>query len=121
MESKQEFPTFCYNVKMIPSAQGGNTVNLAQIDDSNKTIQYITQPFTTSYGQSYTLVNPVQLAGQNGQIVINNKPLTSVSSKQSPLRDFFLPSTACFSPSLFRTQYPTSASNVTCAVKYSRI
>lgn len=80
MESKQEFPTFCYNVKniqMIPSAQGGNTVNLAQIDD-NKTIQYIAQPFTTSYGQSYTLVNPVQLAGQNGQIVIN-KPISSVS------------------------------------------
>lgn len=79
MESKQEFPTFCYNVKniqMIPS-QGGNTVNLAQIDD-NKTIQYIAQPFTTSYGQSYTLVNPVQLAGQNGQIVIN-KPISSVS------------------------------------------
>lgn len=81
MESKQDFPTFCYNVKniqMIPSGQGGNTVNLAQIDD-NKTIQYIAQPFTTSYGQSYTLVNPVQLGGQNGQIVIN-KPISSVSS-----------------------------------------
>lgn len=82
MEPKQEFPTFCYNVKNIqmianPSGQGGNTVNLAQIDD-NKTIQYIAQPFTTSYGQSYTLVNPVQLAGQNGQIVIN-KPISSVS------------------------------------------
>lgn len=80
MEAKQDFPTFCYNVKniqMIPSAQGGNTVNLAQIDD-NKTIQYIAQPFTTSYGQSYTLVNPVQLGGQNGQIVIN-KPISSVS------------------------------------------
>lgn len=80
MESKQqEFPTFCYNVKniqMIPSGQGGNTVNLAQIDDNNKTIQYIAQPFTTSYGQSYTLVNPVQLAGQNGQIV---RPISSVS------------------------------------------
>lgn len=82
MESKQEFPTFCYNVKNIqmlaPSSQGGNTVNLAQIDD-NKTIQYIAQPFTTSYGQSYTLVNPVQLGNQNGQIVINNKPISSVS------------------------------------------
>lgn len=78
MESKQDFPTFCYNVKMIgPSGQGGNTVNLAQIDD-NKTIQYIAQPFTTSYGQSYTLVNPVQLANQNGQLVIN-KPISSVS------------------------------------------
>lgn len=82
MEPKQEFPTFCYNVKNIqmlaPSSQGGNTVNLAQIDDNNKTIQYIAQPFTTSYGQSYTLVNPVQLGGQNGQIVIN-KPISSVS------------------------------------------
>lgn len=70
MESKQEFPTFCYNVKniqMIP----------AQIGDENKTIQYIAaQPFT--YGQSYALVNPVQLAGQNGQIVIN-KPISAVS------------------------------------------
>lgn len=82
MESKQDFPTFCYanvkNIQMIgPSGQGGNTVNLAQIDD-NKTIQYIAQPFTTSYGQSYTLVNPMQLANQNGQIVIN-KPISSVS------------------------------------------
>lgn len=71
MESKQEFPTFCYNVKniqMIP----------AQIGDENKTIQYIAaQPF--SYGQSYALVNPV-IAGttQNGQIVIN-KPFSAVS------------------------------------------
>lgn len=86
MESKQEFPTFCYNVKniqMIPSGQGGNTVNLAQMDD-NKTIQYIAQPFTTSYGQSYTLVNPLQLGGQNGQIVIN-KPISSVSVWAPPL------------------------------------
>lgn len=76
MESKPEFPTFCYNVKniqMIGPGQG-NTVNLAQIDD-NKTIQYIAQPFTTSYGQSYTIVNPLQLTGQNGQIVIN-KPVS---------------------------------------------
>lgn len=90
MESKQDFPTFCYNVKniqMIPSAQGGNTVNLAQIDD-NKTIQYIAQPFTTSYGQSYTLVNPVQLGGQNGQIVIN-KPISSVSLTCSWFALFF--------------------------------
>lgn len=83
MEPKQDFPTFCYNVKNIqmigPSGQGvGNTVNLAQIDDNNK-IQYAIQPFTTSYGQSYTLVNPLQLGGQNGQIVIN-KPISSVSS-----------------------------------------
>lgn len=73
MDSKQEFPTFCYNVKniqMIP----------AQIGDENKTIQYIaTQPFT-SYGQSYALVNPMQIAGttQNGQIVIN-KQISAVS------------------------------------------
>lgn len=72
MESKQEFPTFCYNVKniqMIP----------AQIGDENK-IQYIAaQPFTTTYGQSYALVNPVQLGTtQNGQIVIN-KPISAVS------------------------------------------
>ena len=89
MESKQDFPTFCYNVKNIqmigPSGQSANTVNLAQIDD-NKTIQYIAQPFT-SYGQSYTLVNPLQLGGQNGQIVIN-KPISSVSltSNHSPTR-----------------------------------
>lgn len=82
MESKQEFPTFCY--KMIPSGQGGNTVNLAQMDD-NKTIQYIAQPFTTSYGQSYTLVNPLQLGGQNGQIVIN-KPISSVSFLHTVVR-----------------------------------
>jgi hypothetical protein len=73
MEPKQEFPTFCYNVKniqMIP----------AQLGDENKTIQYIaTQPFT--YGtQSYALVNPaqLQLGTQNGQIVIN-KPISAVS------------------------------------------
>lgn len=73
MEPKQEFPTFCYNVKniqMIP----------AQMGDENKTIQYIaTQPFTTYGGQSYALVNPVQIAGtQNGQIVIN-KQISAVS------------------------------------------
>lgn len=51
----------------------------AQLGDENKTIQYITQPF--SYGQSYALVNhPVQIAGttQNGQIVIN-KQISAVS------------------------------------------
>lgn len=73
MESKQEFPTFCYNVKNIqmitPTQQLGG--------EENKTIQYITtQPFGT-YGQ-YALVNPVQIAGtQNGQIVIN-KPISAV-------------------------------------------
>jgi glucose-6-phosphate 1-dehydrogenase len=75
MDSKPDFPAFCYNVKNIQmlAPQAGNTVNLAQIDE-NKTIQYIAQPFT-SYGQSYTIVNPLQLAGQNGQIVIN-KPVS---------------------------------------------
>lgn len=67
-----------YNVKMLAPGQGANTVNLAQIED-NKTIQYIAQPFTTSYGQSYTLVNPVQIAGQNGQQIVINKPISSVS------------------------------------------
>lgn len=75
MESKQEFqPTFCYNVKNI------QMIAPSQLGDENKTIQYIaTQPFT-SYGQSYALVNPVQIAGthQNGQIVIN-KPISAVS------------------------------------------
>jgi hypothetical protein len=105
MEQKQDFPTFCYNVKniqMIP----------AQLGDENKTIQYIaTQPFTT-YGQSYALVNPVQIAGtQNGQIVIN-KPISAVSYCVT------LPSIANY-PTLFisRTQYRTLASNVTFAVK----
>ena len=75
MESKQEFAKFSY---MIAPQNSGNTqLNLAQIgDDGNKTIQYIAQPFTTSYGQSYTLVNPVQLSGQNGQIVINKPNMT---------------------------------------------
>ncbi|KAG5682824.1 hypothetical protein PVAND_012148 [Polypedilum vanderplanki] len=70
MESKQEFPTFCYNVKNI------QMIAPTQIAGEDK-IQYIaTQPFTT-YGQSYALVNPVQLAGaQNGQIVIN-KPISA--------------------------------------------
>lgn len=50
----------------------------AQLGDENKTIQYIAaQPFTT-YGQSYALVNPVQIGTQNGQIVIN-KPISAVS------------------------------------------
>ncbi|KAL7029497.1 hypothetical protein ACKWTF_006261 [Chironomus riparius] len=72
MESKQDFPTFCYNVKNIQMIAPG------QLGDENKTIQYIaTQPFT-SYGQSYALVNPVQIAGtQNGQIVIQNKPISA--------------------------------------------
>lgn len=76
MESKQEFPTFCYNVKNIQMIAPGH-----QLGDENKTIQYIaTQPFTTTYGQSYALVNPVQIAGtQNGQIVIQNKPISAVS------------------------------------------
>lgn len=78
--AKQEFPTFCYNVKniqMIPT----------QIGDDNKTIQYIAaQPFT--YGQSYALVNPVQIAGtQNGQIVIN-KPISAVNINL--ILDYFL-------------------------------
>lgn len=75
MEQKQEFAKFSY---MIAPQNSGNTqLNLAQIgDDGNKTIQYIAQPFTTSYGQSYTLVNPVQLSGQNGQIVINKPNMT---------------------------------------------
>lgn len=76
MESKQEFAKFSYMI--APQNSGNNQLNLAQIGDDNKTIQYIAQPFTTSYGQSYTLVNPVQLAGQNGQIVIN-KPNITVS------------------------------------------
>jgi hypothetical protein len=72
MESKQEFPTFCYNVKNI------QMIAPSQLGEENKTqIQYITQPFTTTYGQSYALVNPVQIAGtQNGQIVIN-KPISA--------------------------------------------
>jgi hypothetical protein len=73
MESKQEFPTFCYNVKNI------QMIAPSQLGEENK-IQYIAaQPFA-SYGQSYALVNPVQIAGtQNGQIVIN-KPISAVSS-----------------------------------------
>jgi hypothetical protein len=83
MESKQDFPTFCYNVKNIQML-----APTAQLGEENKTIQYIaTQPFTTTYGQSYALVNPVQLAGQNGQIVIN-KPISAVSL--SLLFDFFV-------------------------------
>lgn len=81
MEPKQEFPTFCYNVKniqMIP----------AQIGDENKTIQYIAaQPF--QYGQSYALVNPVQFQGaQNGQIVIN-KPISAVRLISTNIMDMF--------------------------------
>lgn len=74
MESKQEFPTFCYNVKNIQMIAPG------QISGEDNKIQYIaTQPFTTYGGQSYALVNPVQLSGaQNGQIVIN-KPISAVS------------------------------------------
>lgn len=114
MESKQEFPMY-YNVKMLAPGQGANTVNLAQIED-NKTIQYIAQPFTTSYGQSYTLVNPLQIAGQNGQQIVINKPISSVSHAaeiifvQNSLR-----------PASFRTRFPTLASNVMCAVKSSPI
>lgn len=75
MESKQEFAKFSY---MIAPQNSANTqLNLAQIGDDNKVQSYmIAQPFTTSYGQSYTLVNPVQLAGQNGQIVINKPNIT---------------------------------------------
>lgn len=76
-QAKQDFPTFCYNVKNIQMIPSGSTgVNLLE---DNKTIQYIAQPFTTSYGgQSYALVNPVHFSGQNGQIVIN-KPISAVS------------------------------------------
>lgn len=73
MESKQEFAKFSY---MIAPQNAGNAQQINMIGDDNKTIQYIAQPFTTSYGQSYTLVNPVQLGGQNGQIVINKPNIT---------------------------------------------
>lgn len=106
MEPKQEFPTFCYNVKniqMIPT----------QLGDDNKTIQYIaTQPFTT-YGQSYALVNPVQITGtQNGQIVIN-KPISAVSKQLRQLFEHF--NNFNF---LSRTRFPILASSATSAVKY---
>jgi len=77
MEPKQEFQTF-YNIKNIQAIPSGHTVNLSL--DDNKTIQYIAQPFTTTYGQSYALVNPVQLGGgQNGQTLVINKPISAVS------------------------------------------
>lgn len=88
MESKQEFPTF-YNVKNI------QMIAPAQLGEENKTIQYIaTQPFTTTtYGQSYALVNPIQIAGaQNGQIVIN-KPISAVSFRY--IMQFFSFNNSC--------------------------
>lgn len=122
-QKTQEFPTFCYNlnnIKMIaaPNSQG-STVNLAQLSDDNKTIQYIAQPFHPSYGQSYALVNPMQL-GQNGvanitvdgrQIVVN-KPLSAVSTIYPCIcMQFF---NKCLI--IFRIQYQISASNVTYVV-----
>jgi hypothetical protein len=61
----------------------GTTVNLAQLTDDNKTVQYITQPF--GYG-NYALVNQMQVAQNglagiatvDGRQLIVNKPITAV-------------------------------------------
>lgn len=88
---------------MIAPQNSANTqLNLAQIGDENKVQSYMiaASPFTTSYGQSYTLVNPVQLAGQNGQIVIN-KPNITVNK----FMNFFQLQILIFF-SFLRTQFP---------------
>lgn len=87
---KQDFPTFCYvaNSNMIqkitPTSQMSNvsTVNLAQLTDDNKTVQYIAQPL----GYNYAVLNPMQLQnGMNaitvdGRQLIINKPITNTIS-----------------------------------------
>lgn len=88
-QKDQQFPTFSYNLNKIqmlmPQGQH-STVNLAQLSDDNKTIQYIAQP----YFGNYALVNgaPMQMQMTNGvtgitmdgrQLVVN-KPITAVSA-----------------------------------------
>lgn len=86
-----EFSTFYANVNMIqkltPTSQALSTVNLAQLADDNKTVQYL-QPF--SYANC-GLVNQMQIPNGvtgitvDGRQLVINKPIT-VSDIKNPVR-----------------------------------
>uniref|UniRef100_U5EQX0 C2H2-type domain-containing protein n=1 Tax=Corethrella appendiculata TaxID=1370023 RepID=U5EQX0_9DIPT len=79
-QQQPEFAAFCY------SNAHASTVNLAQLTDDTKTVQYITQPF----GYNYALVsNQMQIPNGvtnitvDGRQLLVNKPITNTISNIS--------------------------------------
>lgn len=113
-----EFSTFYANVNMIqkltPTSQALSTVNLAQLADETKTVQYL-QPFSyvnCAIGNQMQIPNGVTGITVDGRQLVVNKPIT-VSCKIAVTHQKSFLSVDC---SPFRTPSPTSASNATSVV-----